>query len=421
MPQNDFVDPADPTDPPDPLFNVEMWKRQNLLISDEVQKDIEHSAQQHVHGSAQHGHETDTNSQSVQTESVNNRVEDSSSFSNSNSFNAQSPGNERHVVPRRPAVKPSRYDNASAAATMEMTPIPGTHLDEATMATNYGQVPVGNDGLADVLNYEYPHAAVQARGILLENQGTTSGNNGPPAKDEIAEDVNKNIWERRESIAMADTEDNEFQLDDASKPTGLVDPVPKTEITVKHEDLKPPKRDIVPAVESIPPPIKDSRWTKVGPTKEALPPLKEPNDNRYTPTPLFKPRNAFRRMYFSRKTPDLRFKRDVAPPEAHGAPRAGGASARRRRRARRDLTRLARTTLRTTDHLTLHLHRVRLEDEAMYECQVKPLGGPARWGRAQLNVHGESRLRSGTETHRTLFCIDVTDVWLQTRVFYQQI
>ena len=84
-------------------------------------------------------------------------------------------------------------------------------------------------------------------------------------------------------------------------------------------------------------------------------------DDRYQPKPKFKSENSFR-IYFSRHTPDLRF--------------------------RRDLSGLLRSPLGQVDHVTLNLHHVVLDDEAMYECQVKPLGAPAKWGRAELNVHG---------------------------------
>ncbi len=120
-----------------------------------------------------------------------------------------------------------------------------------------------------------------------------------------------------------------------------------------------------------PPPLKNSKWTP-------HPPIKKSSESKQkmakeNKTLASKSQNNFRRTYFSRRHyPYLRFKRNAI--SYHGNARS--------KRSLRDF-------IATTDHMTLVLDHATLEDEALYECQVKPLGGPAHWGRSELQVHGK--------------------------------
>ena len=120
-----------------------------------------------------------------------------------------------------------------------------------------------------------------------------------------------------------------------------------------------------------PPPLKNSKWTPHPPIKKSS--VLKQMTGKENKTLASKSQNNFRRTYFSRRHyPYLRFKRNAIGYHGNG----------RSKRSLRDF-------IATTDHMTLVLDHVRLEDEALYECQVKPLGGPAYWGRAELQVHGK--------------------------------
>ncbi len=345
MPQNDYTETSD-------AYDVDkrraMTKHDSLLISEEVKKDIQHTA---FHSNNRVNAEETAVAKGRDSQPVSQASDD-----HRNTDFADSPVLKLDVT--------TIFDESGSPSTMVMIPISGTDSDAVTVATNYGQVPVEN-------NHQNKRQKLHGQsGVGFDGQFLRMPNSahfdknlprpafrGVPRTRKFDDDLKRYdpVWNRDSSAEAPGrhrNESNSYAFDNFNF---------DTKIDGTNRRMHNFQEDSSSTAGSLPPPLKDSTWTKHGPT-ERTPPSFPDTGNRYKPKPFYQPKGAFGRMYFSKNSPDLRFKRD--------------------------LSRVGQSSVDKFKELNLNLHNVNMNDEAMYECQVKPLGGPARWGRAHLNVHG---------------------------------
>ena len=236
--------------------------------------------------------------------------------------------------------------------TMPTIPVLGGKTMAVTVASNYGQIPIDD---ISVRIYENPIGIRDQQ----YNKGTLSD------------------FERTEQYEQpaGSGHQNAFRKVHGNHQSYRVYKNPTPRSHARESDMGYKKTEIfsedpTTTIGNLPTPLQESNQNS-----KIQAPIHETNvsqGNKYkrkkdqaSLKSRYGPRNNFRHRYFSRHTPDLRFKRDLS----------------------RIVTRPGQV-----GRMTLNLHDVSLADEAMYECQVKPLGGPAKWGRAKINIHGEINL-----------------------------
>ena len=375
MPQDDYVEPVDKQYLVQEQAKVTLNDKNNLLISDEVQKDIQY----HLHDVSEYraeneydkynqddnvkGNRRNTGGRAVVHEKESKEpdfVSDSRTHRRKDFSRNQNIGHNTFVSstqnddnPDVPVLKLDIRAKDTATVTMPTIPISGGGDSMAvTMATNHGQIPLYD---VNVRSYENPFEIQQ----MVKPSGRHDNRKINFQPDERRKMQNTFLSNELKPRVNFKRQPNKYNSNVKVSKQSVQTP------SITQEELTLTVRDEVnedSTTGNLPPPFKDSNSSPHKPTRESSKISVNMRHNKYRPKPKSKPRNSFRRMYFSRHTPDLRFKRD--------------------------LSRFVRTPLDQVDHMSLDLHDVTIEDEAMYECQVKPLGGPARWGRAQLNVHG---------------------------------
>ena len=353
LPQNDFVGPIGKEYTDSHQTKIHLNQRDNFLISDEVRKDIKHHllddsviTNERNYNRKNAPKPPDVNQQSLTEKYI------FSAKGNEPSNSGGVPSIQKDIdLSNAPVLKldirTESPDNITTV-TMPTIPVLGGKTMAVTVASNYGQIPIDD---ISVRIYENP---IELRG----------------------RQHNKKIFDRLEQYDQSaeNEHQNTFRKVHRNHQTYRVhnnlDPIPHArESDVGYRKIETFSEDATTTIGNLPTPLQVSELNSKKQTpihKNNVSPSK--NDNREIDQvdvrSRYRPRNTFRHKYFSRHTPDLRFKRDLSRMVARPGPRHTG-------------------------RMTLNLHDVSLEDEAMYECQVKPLGGPAKWGRAKLNIQGK--------------------------------
>ena len=349
LPQNDFVGPVGKGYADSHQTKITLNQKDNFLISDEVRKDIQHHLPDDNDITKGRNYLRDYNRYDVSQQSMAKKYTFSKK-GNEHSNSGSRPSIQKHK-PNTPVLKLDVITESPENITT--IPVLGGNTLAVTVAGNHGQIPIDD---ISVRIYENP---IEMRGQQYNKRIRSSFEKGEQYEQRAEnehQNAFRNVDRNHQSYGIYN------KLDPRSK---------AIESNMGYKKIETISKD---AMEIIGNPIQSKT------------PLQDSKQNSKIQTPIhesnvslskkynrekdivgvrsrYRPTRTFRHKYFSRyTTPDLRFKRD--------------------------LSRILQQPG-DTGHMTLHLHHVSLEDEAVYECQVKPLGGPARWGRTKLNIHGK--------------------------------